>query len=91
MPRLVCILNKEEARSFVHGGIAHKCSSRRHHHYCKKEADALVQAGDLVWLGKHKKVAAFRNVHSWMKTYSYNEYGEVLYCGMQLVAGGGGY
>ena len=85
----VCILNEDDARSLTYGGIAHKCSSRRHHHYSKRKADALVKAGELVWLGKHKKAATFRNARSWIKVYIYNEFGEVIYCTMQLVQGGG--
>jgi hypothetical protein len=88
---IVCILSEDDARRFTSGGIAHKCSSRRHHHYSKKEADALVMAGELVWLGKHKKVATFKNARSWIKTYTRNRYGEVIFCGMQLVRGGGGF
>jgi hypothetical protein len=91
MPIKVCILNEDDARSFTFGGIAHKCSSRRHHHYSKAKVDELVKAGELIWLGKHKKVATFRNARSWIKTYTRNEFGEVLHCGMQLVRGGGGY
>ena len=87
----VCILNEDDARSLTYGGIAHKCSSRRHHHYSKNKADALVKAGELVWLGKHKKVDTFLNARSWIKTYRRNRYGEVLTCGMQLVRGGGGF
>ena len=87
----VCILNEDDARSLIYGGIAHKCSSRRHHHYLKSKADALVKDGELVWLGKHKKVATFCNARSWIKTYQRNQYGEVITCGMQLVRGGGGF
>jgi hypothetical protein len=87
----VCILHEDDARSLVCGGIAHKCSSRRHHHYTKSKVDALVKAGELVWLGKHKQVATFRNARSWIKTYTRNQYGEVITCGMQLVRGGGGF
>jgi predicted GIY-YIG superfamily endonuclease len=87
----VCILNEDDALSFTYGGIAHKCQTRRHHHYGRSKADALVKAGELVWLGKHKRVAAFRNARSWMKTYTRNQYGEVISCGMQLVRGGGGF
>ncbi|MGB8535424.1 MAG: hypothetical protein WCD57_03345 [Acidobacteriaceae bacterium] len=53
--------------------------------------DALVKAGELAWLGKHKRFATFRNARSWIKTYTRNEYGEVITCGMQLVPGGGGF
>jgi hypothetical protein len=87
----VCILNEDDARLLTYGGIEHKCSSRRHHHYSKSKADALVKAGELVWLGKHKKVATYRNARSWMKTYTRNQYGEVISCGMQMVRGGGGF
>jgi hypothetical protein len=87
----VCVLNEDDARSFTFGGIAHKCSSRRHHHYSRNKVDELVKAGELVWLGKHKKVATFRNARSWMKTYNRNEFGETVFCGMQLVRGGGGF
>ena len=85
----VCILSEVDAKCLTYGGIAHKCSSRRHHHYTKSKADALVQAGELVWLGKHKKVATFKNARSWIKVYCRNQYGEVITCGMQLVPGGG--
>jgi hypothetical protein len=85
----VCILNENDAKSFTSWGIAHKCSSNRHHHYSKKEADALVMAGELMWLGKHKKAATFKNARSWVKIYTRNRYGEVITCGMQLVRGGG--
>jgi hypothetical protein len=87
----ICILDENDAKNFTGGGIAHKCSSRRHHHCSKSEADALVKAGELVWLGKHKKIATFKNARSWMKVYRRNEYGEVIFCGMQLVPGGGGF
>jgi len=87
----ICILNEDEAQTFTCGGMAHKCSSRRHHHYSKSKADALVKAGELVWLGKHKRVATFLNARSWIKIYRRNEYGEVITCGMQLVRGGGGF
>ena len=89
MNPMVCILNEEDARSFSGTGLAAKCSSRRHHHYTKTKVDALVKTGELVWLGKHKKAATFRNARSWIKVYVYNEFGEVIYCTMQLVQGGG--
>jgi hypothetical protein len=91
MLQFVCVVNEDEARALAHGGIAHKCRSRRHHHFSKREAEALVKAGELVWLGKHKRVATFLNARSWVKTYVRNEYGEVISCGMQLVRGGGGF
>lgn len=91
MLRLVCILNEEDARSLAGCGIAHKCSSRRHRHYSKKEAEALVKAGELRWVGKHKRVATFMNARTWVKTYRRNAYGEVITCGMQLVESGGGF
>jgi len=87
----VCILNEDDARSLTCGDIAHRCASRRHHHYTKSRVDALVKAGELTWLGKHKRFATFRNARSWIKTYTRNEYGEVITCGMQLVRGGGGF
>ena len=43
---IVCILSEEDAKSFTSWGIAHKCSSRRHHHFSKSEAEALVRAGE---------------------------------------------
>jgi hypothetical protein len=85
----VCILDEEEARSRKQTGIAHKCSSRRHHHYTRSKVNELVKAGELVWVGKHKLAASFLNARSWIKVYTYNEYGEVISCGMQLVRGGG--
>jgi hypothetical protein len=85
----VCILNEDDAKSFTSWDIAHKCSSKRHHHYSKSQVDGLVKAGELVWLGKHKKAATFKNARSWVKTYNRNRYGEVITCGMQLVRGGG--
>lgn len=87
----VCILSESDARMLTYAGIEHKCSSRRHHHYSKSKVDALVKAGELVWLGKHRKFATFRNARSWMKVYNRNSYGETISCGMQLVRGGGGF
>lgn len=87
----VCILNEDDARSLTYGGISHKCSSRRHHHYSKAKAEGLVKAGELMWIGKHKKVATFMNARSWCKVYVRNRAGEVLYASMQLVRGGGGF
>jgi predicted GIY-YIG superfamily endonuclease len=87
----VCILSEDDARSLLCGGIAHKCSSRRHQHYARCKADALVKEGELVWLGKHKKVATFCRARSWIKTYQRNQYGEVITCGMQLVPGVAGF
>ena len=89
MTPIVCILNEDAARAFTCKGIAHKCSSRLHHHYKRSEAVALVKAGELVWLGKHKNVATFRDARTWIKVYVRNEYGEVISCGMQLVPGDG--
>jgi hypothetical protein len=91
MTNKVCILNEGDARSLSFGGIAHKCSSRRHHHYSRKKTEELVKSGELVWLGKHKRLATFRNARSWEKTYTRNQFGEVIHCGMQLVRGGGGF
>jgi hypothetical protein len=90
-PIKICILNEDDARSFVHGGIEHKCSSRRHHHYSRAKADALVRAGELTWLGKHKRIATYTNARTWMKVYTRTPLGAALYCGMQMVRGGGGY
>lgn len=90
-PIKICILNEDDARSFVHGGIEHKCSSRRHHHYSRAKADALVRAGELMWLGKHKRIATYTNARTWMKVYTRTSLGATLYCGMQMVRGGGGY
>jgi hypothetical protein len=84
----VCILNEDDARSLVHGGISHKCSTRRHHHYSKAKADALVKAGELRWIGMHHKIATFAVARSWMKVYKRNAAGEVMGCNMQLVRGG---
>jgi hypothetical protein len=90
-PRKVCILSETDARTLTYAGIAHKCSSRRHHHYTQEKVDGLVKAGELVWLGKHKKFATFQNARSWAKVYTRNAAGEVLCANMQLVRGGGGW
>jgi hypothetical protein len=87
----ICILNEEEARTLRYSGIGHRCSSRRHHHYTRAKVDGLVKLGELIWVGKHKKAATFLNARTWIKTYTRNEYGEVIFCGMQLVRGGGGF
>lgn len=92
MPALchvICILSEVDAQSFVYGGISHRCASRRHHHYSRAQVNELVKAGELIWLGKHKKIATFLNARSWIKVYVRNEYGEVISCGMQLIPGGG--
>jgi hypothetical protein len=85
----VCILSEHDAKFLITSGMAHKCSSKRHHHCSKDIADALVAAGELVWLGKHKKIATFKDARSWIKIYCRNKYGEVITCGMQLVEDGG--
>ena len=85
-PKRVCILNEADARAFA-ADIGHKCSSRRHHHFRIADAAALVKAGELVWVGKHKIAAKLRDAQTWAKVYVRNEYGEVISCGMQLVRG----
>ncbi len=87
----VCILNESDTRLLLHAGIEHKCSSRRHHHFAKSKVEALVKTGEMIWLGKHRKLATYRNPRSWVKVYSKNQAGEVLSCGMQLVHGGSGF
>jgi hypothetical protein len=89
MTPIVCILSEADARLFTGADIAYRCSSRLHHHFKRREVVALVKAGELIWLGKHKNVATYRNARSWVKVYTYNEYGEVIACGMQLVPDGG--
>ncbi len=84
----VCILSESDARLFLHAGIGHKCNSRRHHHYAKSKVEALVKSGDLIWLGKHRKLATYRSPRSWAKVYRKNQFGEVISCGMQLTHGG---
>ena len=49
-----------------------------------------MQTGELVWVGKHKRVATFLLARSWIKTYVRNAAGEVSYCTMQLVGVGAG-
>lgn len=85
---IVCVLNEEEARLLITGGIAYKCRSRRHQHAAKTIVDALVAAGELVYVGKHKNLATFRDARSWRKKYLRNKRGEVVVCTMQLVRGG---
>jgi hypothetical protein len=85
----ICILSEMDAQSLVYGGIAYRCATRRHHHYSRTKVNELVKAGELIWLGKHKKIATFLNARSWIKVYIRNEYGEVISCGMQLIPGGG--
>jgi len=89
MTPIVCILSEADARSFTCIDIGHKCSSRRHHHYKRREVVALVKAGELVWVGKHKVAAKLRDARTWVKVYVRNEFGEVISCGMQLVPGDG--
>jgi hypothetical protein len=84
----VCILSESDAQLFLYAGIGHKCNSRRHHHYAKSKVEALVKSGDLVWLGKHRKLATYRRPRSWAKVYRKNQFGEVISCGMQLTDGG---
>ena len=86
-PAKVCILSESDARSLTYAGIEHKCSSRRHHHYGKSKVDTLVKAGELIWLGKHHKCATFKDAKTWAKVYNRNQYGETVWCGMQLVRG----
>ena len=85
---IVCVLNEEEARLLTAGGIAYKCRTRRHRHAHRTIVDALVASGELVYVGKHKNLATFRDPRTWTKTYLRNNYGEVVVCTMQLVRGG---
>ena len=85
----VCVLNESDAQSLLYGGIAHKCSSRRHHHCSRAIVDELVKNGELQWVGKHKRVATYVQARSWQKTYRRNASGDVIECSMQLVRGGG--
>jgi hypothetical protein len=87
----ICIVSEEEARTVACTDIAHRCTSRRHHHYSRAKVDGLVKIGELIWVGKHKKVATFLNARTWVKVYTRNAFGEVIFCGMQLVRGGGGF
>lgn len=81
----ICILNEQDARSLEFGGIAHKCSSRRHHHFSRSKVDAMVKSGELVWVGKHKRVATFRNARKWAVAPSRD--GNVVVRVYQLVRG----
>jgi hypothetical protein len=87
----ICIVDEAEARSLTHAGIGERCRSRRHHHFSRAMVDGLVKSGELIWVGKHKKVATFLNARSWIKTYTRNRFGEVISCGMQLVRGEGAF
>ena len=87
----ICVVNEEEARLLGGAGMNHKCNSRRHRHYSRVKGDGLVKSGELVGVGKHKKVATFLNARSWVKVYTRNGAEEVVVCGMQLVRGGGGF
>jgi hypothetical protein len=87
----ICVLSESEGRFLAYRGMAYKCSRGRHQHIPRNVADMLVQAGELTWLGKHKRVATYKNARTWMKVYTRNRCGEVDTCGMQLVRGGGGF
>src|SRR5665213_3543934 len=65
----VCVLGSSDARSLLYAGIEHKCNSRRHHHYSRHKAEEMVKAGELTWLGKHRKVATHCNPRLWAKIY----------------------
>jgi hypothetical protein len=84
----VCILDEADARALIDGGIAYKCSSRRHHHLSRKQADLMIKTGELLWLGKHKKVATFRDPRRWAVKHTRSRYGVIIASGWQLVRGG---
>lgn len=102
----VCILD-EQAASNVRAGIAYRCQRRGHPHYSRKQVESLVRSGEMTWIGKHRKLAAFVRSQTWSKVFSKFHahcdrdgnviaitpimYGVKGHASVQLVRGGGSY
>lgn len=65
----VCILDEQAAGS-VRTGIAYTCRRRGHPHYSRAQVERLVRSGEMVWIGKHCKLAAFVRSQTWRKVFS---------------------
>lgn len=65
----VCILD-EHAASEVRAGIAYRCNRRGHPHYSRAQVESLVRTGEIVWIGKHRKLASFVRSRTWRKVFS---------------------
>ena len=87
LPKRICIVPEVEAAGWANIGIGYHCFSNRHTHYTSNRVKALIEQGQLKWVGKHKKVATWTAHWTWAKVYTRNEAGEVFIANMQLVKG----
>jgi hypothetical protein len=55
----ICVLLPEEAKRLEHHGCEYRCQSRGHKHINRRHAEQLVQTGQAVWIGKHKRRIKF--------------------------------
>lgn len=76
----VCIVREHEDAP-----IDYACHSGRHRHMSRRAVDELVRAGEMRWIGPHKRLACYITYAVWRKRYTRNAAGEALACGMQLV------
>ena len=86
-PRWVCIMTEQQCRRFESVGINFRCSGGNHQHIVTRKVVAAVRAGEMEWVGRHRKIAKYTHHRTWAKVYTRNEAGEVICCNMQLIRG----
>lgn len=67
-PRWICVMTEAQVRRFDSITINHRCTSTDHWHWKKAKVEALVESGDMQWVGMHRKVAKVIRERSWQKT-----------------------
>jgi hypothetical protein len=72
-PRNVCVVDRLRARKMEEQGLldlSYRCVSRLHQHLRSAEAKRRVKAGELEWVGLHRKVTTYPEEKVWAKTPS---------------------
>lgn len=65
----ICVLNTAEAHCDSHTPILGlQCRSHQHPHYTRERVDRLIAAGEMRWVGLHKRVATWTEPRCWRKT-----------------------
>jgi hypothetical protein len=80
-------VSQDEAQKLANVGISHRCRDSRHAHFTAARVQGMVARGELWWVGRHSKIAAWADHMSWAKVYRRNRFGEVIHAGMQMIHG----
>ena len=86
--RKICIVGPDEAPLYRGRNMECRCRPGGGRHYTRSKVNAMVERGEMEWVGRDRRVAMFTNPKTWAKVYSYADDGQVISCGMQLVSGG---